>query len=99
VLELCRAAAAEAPPAAHALARWEAWQRAVQAGASKTERRFCKRAYERARDDALAVLLMRAQGAAPRRRRRKRQAVDHGPQLAWVGRGSRLGVLVRGPRR
>jgi hypothetical protein len=58
-LELCYESAAETPSAALAVARWEIWQ-ASRAHASKGERRFNRRAYERARDYALAVLLLHA---------------------------------------
>jgi hypothetical protein len=58
-LELCYEAAAQAPPAALAVARWEIWQ-ASRASASKGEQRFNRRAYERARDYALAALLLHA---------------------------------------
>jgi len=68
VLELCRAAQEE-PEAALAAQRWEEWQGLRRRASSRGERRFRRRAYERAREDALAVLLMRAQAArgAPRR--------------------------------
>jgi len=63
VLELCRAAP-EAPEAALAAQRWEEWQHARRRATARGERRFRRRAYERARESALAVLLMRAQAAA-----------------------------------
>jgi hypothetical protein len=95
VLELCRAAHEE-PEAALATQRWEEWQRLRPRASGRGERRFRRRAYERARENALAVLLMRAQAArgAPRR----------GPQTsARMRRGTpvpgqpttRLRVLLR----
>jgi len=63
VLELCRAAREE-PQAALAAQRWEEWQQARRRVTARGERRFRRRAYERARESALAVLLMRAQAAA-----------------------------------
>jgi hypothetical protein len=62
VLALCRAAREE-PEAALAVQRWDEWQRARTRAARGGERRFRRRAYERARENALAVLLMRAQAA------------------------------------
>src|SRR2546421_703844 len=49
LLDLCRRAAREVPEAALALARWEDWQRAREHGGRRSEWRFRKRAYERAR--------------------------------------------------
>jgi hypothetical protein len=60
ILELCRRTAGVEPLAATAVARWEVWQ-AASRSASKQERRFRRRAYERARDDELVALLMHAQ--------------------------------------
>src|SRR6476661_10728977 len=77
VLELCRAAREE-PEAARAVLRWDEWQQARRRATGRAEWRFRRRAYERARENALAVLLMRAQappgnpgrapGITPRRR-------------------------------
>jgi hypothetical protein len=64
VLELCREAASERREAALAVARWDDFQQVSGGGRSKQEQRFRRRAYERARDDALGMLLMRAHGAA-----------------------------------
>lgn len=61
MLELCRETAAEEPRARLALDRWEEWTRA-RLGASRRERRFRRRAYERARDAALVAVLMRRAG-------------------------------------
>jgi hypothetical protein len=90
VLELCREAAPEEPEAALALTRWDDWQRACERGGAGRERRFCRRAYERARGDVLVVLLMRAQLASGARARPLdgRPAQPHGPT-------TRLGVLLR----
>jgi hypothetical protein len=94
VLELCRAAHEE-PEAALAAQRWEEWQR-LRRASGRGERRFRRRAYERAREHALAVLLMRAQAA--------RGALRRGPQApARMRRGTpvagqpttRLRVLLR----
>ena len=63
MLELCRAAREERE-AALAVQRWEEWQRARRRATGRGERRFRRRGYERARESALAVLLMRAQPAA-----------------------------------
>ena len=77
MLELCRAAREE-PEAARAVLRWDEWQQASRRATGGAERRFRRRAYERARENALAVLLMRAQalrgnpGRAPRITRRRR---------------------------
>jgi hypothetical protein len=74
--------AGEEPRAALALARWEEWMRARRS-ASRRERRFRRRAYERARDGALVVVLMRRAGVEPR------------PRMAERTRPTtRLGVLV-----
>jgi hypothetical protein len=76
-LELCYESAAEAPPAALAVARWEIWQ-ASRASASKGERRFNRRAYERARDYALAVLLVHARRSYREQARRPKPMNDRG---------------------
>ena len=60
LLELCRAAREE-PEAALAVLRWDEWQQARRPTTGRAERRFRRRAYERARENALALLLMRAQ--------------------------------------
>jgi hypothetical protein len=60
VLTLCRTFAAAEPAAALALARWELFEDASQHHpASHGEQRFRRRAYERARDRALAGITMR----------------------------------------
>jgi hypothetical protein len=61
VLALCRREADAEPSVARALARYSAWQLARQRDCGRRERRFRRRAYERARDRALATLLMRAE--------------------------------------
>ena len=77
MLELCRAGREE-PEAALAVLRWDEWQQARRRVKGRAERRFRRRAYERARENALAVLLMRAQalrgnpGRAPRMTPRRR---------------------------
>jgi hypothetical protein len=57
-LELCEAARDDFPEAALALLRWEELQRACEHRRSDRERRFRRRAYERARDRALIALAM-----------------------------------------
>jgi hypothetical protein len=64
LLALCRAAAPEEPSAAIAVARWSEWVEACARRATKRERRFRRRSYERARERALSALLMRAHAAA-----------------------------------
>src|SRR2546430_17741727 len=64
VLELCRAAREE-PEAALAVLRWDEWQQAPRRAMGRAERRFRRRAYERARENAPPLLLMRAH-ALPR---------------------------------
>jgi hypothetical protein len=64
LLALCRAAAPEEPSAACAVARWSEWVEACARRATKRERRFHRRSYERARECALSALLMRAHAAA-----------------------------------
>jgi hypothetical protein len=59
VLELCREAESDEPAAVSALERWDSWRQAIEHGESKRQRRFRRRSYERARDGALGVLLMR----------------------------------------
>ena len=77
MLELCRAAR-EAPEAALAVLRWDEWQQARRRATGGAERRFRRRAYERARQNALATLLMRTQairgnpGRAPGTTRHRR---------------------------
>lgn len=56
VLTLCSADKQE-PDAALALARWEELQRVAEA--DRSERRFRRRAFERARDRALQAIAMR----------------------------------------
>jgi hypothetical protein len=94
VLELCRRAAREEPAAALAVARWEASQ-ALAAGVGKGERRFRRRAYERARHDALVVLLMRAHArAASSRGRRTARAGAASPPHGYERSLARLRVLL-----
>ena len=50
------AAAASVPEAQLALERWDTFQRVARSGLGKAERRFRRRAYERARDRALSAL-------------------------------------------
>jgi len=59
-LELCRLIANWQSDASLALARWLEFERASERGCSETERRFRRRAYQRARDRALVAQAMRA---------------------------------------
>jgi hypothetical protein len=52
-LEVFRAASADDPDARLALERWDALQRACEHRRNDNERRFRRRAFERARDQAL----------------------------------------------
>ena len=86
MLALCSAARRAEPDAALAVSRWEALQRASEQGVGGRQRRFLVRSYERAREGALAGLLMRAlrptggslvtargvERSAPRRARHRR---------------------------
>ncbi len=86
MLAVCRAAAEHEPAAAAVLARWEEWEEALQRGCGRSERRFHRRCYERARDAAMGTLLMRltAAGTRTRQHRRSRRAP-----------ATRLDVLLR----
>jgi len=71
-LALCRAAAQEERDAALALARWGAFAAAAEENCGDGERRFRRRAFERARDKALIGLAMtrkvtRRRDSRPRR--------------------------------
>src|SRR5439155_14994211 len=59
VLALFRSAGGEDPTAARALAGWAEWTQACASSSTKRERRFRRRAYERARETGLRALLMR----------------------------------------
>jgi hypothetical protein len=63
------------PAAALALTRWREWQQTCQAHRGNQERRFRRRSYERARDRAIASLLMRFH------RRARRGGSPRGPVL------------------
>lgn len=58
-LELFAANAAELEEAAIALSRWNTFQKACEHRRNDNERRFRRRAYERARDEALIALALR----------------------------------------
>jgi hypothetical protein len=68
-LTLCRAAAGEEGDAALALERWIAWRDACDQHQSRSELRFRRRAFQRARDRALLRLAL---GSGGQRRRRRR---------------------------
>jgi hypothetical protein len=71
VLDLCRAVSERDAVAAKALDRWEAWQEAIAEDSPRGEDRFRRRAYERAREAAMGVLVMElARGRRPASRRR-----------------------------
>ena len=57
-LALCQAAAQEEEDAALALSRWGALESAAEQNCGDGERRFRRRAFERARDKALIALAM-----------------------------------------
>jgi hypothetical protein len=62
-LELFAACAADLEEAAVALARWSVFQHECEHGNNDHERRFRRRAYERARDDALIALALHDPGS------------------------------------
>jgi hypothetical protein len=79
VLTIFRAAGTTNDEAALALDRWKALELTEQEGAGAGERRFRRRAYERARDRALTVAAMDLAAELPSgqptaRRRRSRRA-------------------------
>jgi hypothetical protein len=57
-LELCRVSQDDLPEAELAVLRWDELQRACEHRRNDRERRFRRRAYERARDRALIALAM-----------------------------------------
>lgn len=59
-LEVCRRITDWQGDASLALARWLEFERASERGCSESERRFRRRAYQRARDRALIAQAMRA---------------------------------------
>jgi hypothetical protein len=67
---VCRAAQADLAEAVLAVRRWEELQRACEHRHRDRERRFRRRAYERARDRALIALAMHSSELAPARVRR-----------------------------
>jgi len=81
-LALCRSAGEEEPTAARAVARWAEWTQAYARSSTKHERRFKRRAYERAREHALRALLVRAHMPA---------GAGAWPQPAPSGRRAALG--------
>jgi hypothetical protein len=102
LLDLYRRGAAALPEASLALDRWEEWQTARERGCRRSEWRFRKRAYERARADALCALLMYAHTSARRgATRRARRGAGATDSPAEPQPATRLGVLVRpsGPGR
>ena len=75
VLTIFRAAAPATEEASRAVHRWKALERTELEGAGAGERRFRRRAYERAREQALAAVAMDLAGETPsgglRARRRR----------------------------
>ena len=69
-LALCQAAAQEEEDAALALSRWGAFASASEENCGDGERRFRRRAFERARDKALIALAMTRASSRQRSRRR-----------------------------
>jgi len=70
-LSVFGSAAADDVDAATAVTRWEEWQEACQPAHSEGERRFRRRAFQRARDQALISLALgrlRRRGPLVRRR-------------------------------
>lgn len=59
-LTLCREAADDEDDAAVALERWSAWRESCSEHHPRGERRFRRRAFQRARDRALRRLAMRS---------------------------------------
>ena len=84
-MALCDAAAAEEREAALALDRWRSLQEASNQHCGEAERRFRRRAFERARDRALITLAMRGFAAirssgesiSRRRQARRRRRAAH----------------------
>jgi hypothetical protein len=70
-LTLCEAAAREEEDAALALERWGALEAAADGNCGDGERRFRRRAFERARDKALIALAMNRRPRAMTRRPRR----------------------------
>jgi len=92
VLDLCREISGGEPAAAGALARWQAWQDATGADCPRSESRFRRRAYERAREGAMPVLVMvlaRERRRTPRRPdpgvRRRRTAAPTRHRVGGIG--------------
>jgi hypothetical protein len=90
VLELCGAISDREPAAATALERWEGWQEAIAAGCSRAESRFQRRAYERARETAMAVLVMELARARRRPSHRGAPAPRRGPGTRLRRRAGRV---------
>jgi hypothetical protein len=80
--------AAVEPQAALALGRWEEWRRVCERRGGRREKRFRRRAYERARDAAVVAVLMRRTQRAPAPLR-----AHEYPRAT-----TRLGVLLRQQR-
>jgi hypothetical protein len=79
-LALCRAAAQDEEDAALALSRWGAFESAAEQNCGDGERRFRRRAFERARDRALIALAM-TRGAVKKGSRRPQ--TRRSPRLAY----------------
>ncbi|HLJ04480.1 MAG TPA: hypothetical protein VKT31_13625 [Solirubrobacteraceae bacterium] len=86
-LDVCRAAAPQLREAALALKRWDALQAAWD-GDSERERRFQRRAYQRARDSALIAIALEP-AAQPTRQRRHGRRRRGRPQSSSAVAGRR----------
>src|SRR5438128_3531637 len=94
LLDLYKRAAGEVPEAGLALGRWEDWQTARERGCRRSEWRFRKRAYERARAEAMCALLMHAHVQARRGARRRACRGSKAAGAAERRPTTRLGVLL-----
>jgi hypothetical protein len=90
-LTLCRAVADEEADAALALSRWDELQRGAEQQ-PRAERRFRRRAFERARDRALRALAMRVK---PSTLARKLTTRAGGARVRQPPRRQRFGVKAR----
>lgn len=79
-LDLCYEAAGREHSAVVALERWESFQRACERGGS--ELRFRRRAYERARDEALIALALIQEPASALRARGPESGIAAGRGIA-----------------
>lgn len=90
-LELCRAAAVDVAEAARAVSRWQTFERGYQQRCSDGERRFRRRSYQRARDEALIALALRPASAPPRTAGRRRAGDASRVPVAAIAAAQPLG--------